>query len=162
VVLRPQVILPPPELDHLGFSVRIKDLSAEDPAEDMIVDLDEMPAGKVVGGSPAIEDGGADYEVGDILTVVGGTRVRSATFRVTTVAAGVITGVQLVDPGDEYTVDPDLEGNEVEGGRIDDSLILRRDPPAHRKTAIVEEMHVAELTVVVVGAGADALMHVAV
>lgn len=64
----------------------------------------------------AINSGGiATYVVDDILTVAGGTAVRAATMRVTTVSTGVITGIELVDPG-EYSVLPSLTANAVTGG----------------------------------------------
>lgn len=70
-------------------------------------------------GSVALNDGGvATYVVDDILTAAGGTVApggRAATFRVITVNTGVITAVELVDPG-EYTVMPPLTANAVTGG----------------------------------------------
>ena len=76
----------------------------------------DMPAGNVV-ASGAIDTAGTGYQVNDIVSVDGGTAVRAATFRVTTVGgSGEITGIELVDPGDSYTVDPDLTANAVTGG----------------------------------------------
>lgn len=49
--------------------------------------------------------GGADYEVGDRGTISGGTFTQQATYQVTAVAAGVVTGVEILDGG-EYTVNP--------------------------------------------------------
>lgn len=68
-------------------------------------------------GSIALNDGGtATYAIDDILTAAGGTFTRAATFRVITVSTGVITAVELVDPG-EYTVAPTpLTANPVTGG----------------------------------------------
>lgn len=68
-------------------------------------------------GAVALGDGGtATYVIDDILTAVGGTFTRAATFRVITVSTGVITAVELVDPG-EYTVLPTLmTANPVSGG----------------------------------------------
>lgn len=67
-------------------------------------------------GAVAINDGGvATYIVDDILTAVGGTFQRAATFRVTSVNTGVIDGIELVDPGD-YSVLPSLTANAVTGG----------------------------------------------
>ena len=65
----------------------------------------------------ALNDGGtATYAIDDILTAVGGTFVRAATFRVITVSTGVITAIELVDPG-EYSVLPDtMTANPVSGG----------------------------------------------
>ncbi|MHA2063686.1 MAG: hypothetical protein ACXABY_04805 [Candidatus Thorarchaeota archaeon] len=67
-------------------------------------------------GAVALNDGGvATYVIDDILTAVGGTFTRAATFRVITVSTGVITAVELVDPG-HYSVAPSLVGNAVSGG----------------------------------------------
>ena len=67
-------------------------------------------------GAVAVNSGGtATYAVNDILTAAGGTFTRAATFRVTTVNVGVITAVELVDPG-EYTVLPSMTANAVTGG----------------------------------------------
>ena len=67
-------------------------------------------------GAVALNDGGvATYAIDDILTAVGGTFTRAATFRVITVSTGVILTVELVDPG-EYTVLPSMTANAVSGG----------------------------------------------
>ena len=47
----------------------------------------------------SITAGGTGYAVNDVLTVVGGTFGHAATLKVTTVASGVVTGVQLLDAG---------------------------------------------------------------
>lgn len=70
--------------------------------------------------SVVLNSGGvATYLVDDILTAAGGTLApggRAATFRVITVSTGVITAIELVDPGD-YTVPPTpLTANPVTGG----------------------------------------------
>lgn len=57
----------------------------------------------------AVAAGGIGYVVGDILTASGGTFSQAATFRVKTVAAGVVTAVIIVQHG-AYTVNP---GNPV-------------------------------------------------
>lgn len=83
-------------------------------------------AGRITGveqfsvGSVVLNSGGvATYVVDDILTAAGGTLApggRAATFRVITVSTGVITAIELVDPGD-YTVAPTpLTANPVTGG----------------------------------------------
>jgi len=60
--------------------------------------------------------GVATYVVDEILTAAGGTFTRAATFRVITVSTGVITALELVDPG-EYSVLPaTLTANPVTGG----------------------------------------------
>jgi hypothetical protein len=68
-------------------------------------------------GAVALNDGGvATYVIDDILTAAGGTFTRAATFRVITVSTGVITAVELVDPG-EYSVLPaTMTANPVTGG----------------------------------------------
>jgi hypothetical protein len=53
----------------------------------------------------AIQAGGTGYTAADILTVGGGTASRAATLRVTSINAGVVDGIELVDPG-EYSVLP--------------------------------------------------------
>jgi hypothetical protein len=65
----------------------------------------------------ALNSGGvATYVIDDILTAVGGTFTRAATFRVITVSTGVITAIELVDPG-EYSVLPaTMTANPVSGG----------------------------------------------
>jgi hypothetical protein len=75
-------------------------------------------------GSIALNDGGvATYVIDDILTAAGGTFTRAATFRVITVSTGVITAVELVDPG-EYTVLPaTMTANPVTGGGGTGALI---------------------------------------
>lgn len=79
--------------------------------------IDVVAEGGVSGVTAvALGDGGtATYIIDDILTAVGGTFTRAATFRVLTVSTGVILTVELVDPG-EYTVDPSLIDNAVTGG----------------------------------------------
>lgn len=90
-----------------------------------IVEVDGLDANQAEGrlGTPrkhldgALNDGGtATYIVDDILTAVGGTFTRAATFRVTSVDTGVIDGLELVDPG-EYTELPAImTANPVTGG----------------------------------------------
>ena len=68
-------------------------------------------------GAVALNDGGtATYVVDEILTAVGGTFTRAATFRIITVNTGVITAVELVDPGDYTVAPPTLTANPVTGG----------------------------------------------
>jgi hypothetical protein len=63
--------------------------------------------------SGAVEQAGATYSVGDILTVVGGTSTRAASFRVSSVDGGAVDGIALIDPG-HYSVAPaELVDNEV-------------------------------------------------
>ncbi len=78
-----------------------------------VVDLTSVAGLGVV--TAAVNAGGTGYTLLDILTVVGGTFTRAATFRVTGIAGGVVNLVSLVDPG-EYTVAPSLTANAVTGG----------------------------------------------
>jgi hypothetical protein len=57
------------------------------------------------GGNPPIVSGGTGYTVGDTLTAVGGTFTVAATFSVTAVSGGVVTGVTATNQG-VYTVPP--------------------------------------------------------
>lgn len=66
-------------------------------------------------GTVAVNAGGTGYAVNNILTAVGGVFTRAAIFRVITVSTGVITSVELVDPG-EYSELPSLTANAVTGG----------------------------------------------
>lgn len=89
---------------HLSMVVHVYDAV---PVIGVAVD---MPAGNVV-ASGSIDTAGTGYSANDILTVATGTKTRAATFRVTTVGgSGEVTGIELVDPGDAYTVDPTLDG----------------------------------------------------
>lgn len=64
----------------------------------------------------AVNSGGtATYVVGDVLTVVGGTNTHVCTLEVTSVSAGVITGVRITNAG-AYSVDPTTTANAVTGG----------------------------------------------
>jgi hypothetical protein len=89
----------------------------------------------------ALNDGGtATYEVDDILTAAGGTFTRAATFRVTTVNTGVITGLELVDPG-EYSVLPDtMTANPVTGGGGTDALVDLTEFAENSYEAILAQM----------------------
>lgn len=49
--------------------------------------------------------GGADYVVGDVGTITGGTFTEQATYRVEAVSGGAVTAVGILDSGD-YTVNP--------------------------------------------------------
>jgi len=101
-----------------GWDVLVRLSGAAALTTDLFVQLktSDVPSTFKFAGSVAVNDGGtATYLVGDILTAIGGTFSRAATFRVTTVSTGVITGAELADPGD-YTVDPSLTANAVTGG----------------------------------------------
>lgn len=54
-------------------------------------------------GSITVAAGGSDYEVGDVLTLVGGTKTTTATFTVATVSSGAVTAVTITNAG-VYTV----------------------------------------------------------
>lgn len=53
----------------------------------------------------AVVAGGTGYAVGDEFAIVGGTSTIQATGMVTAEAAGVVTGVKIIEPG-QYTVNP--------------------------------------------------------
>jgi hypothetical protein len=53
--------------------------------------------------STAITTGGTGYAVNDTITVVGGIAISAATYTVATVAAGVVTGLTVVTPGNYST-----------------------------------------------------------
>lgn len=55
--------------------------------------------------SATVGSGGSGYSVGQVLTVVGGTFTTAATFEVTTVSVGAVTGVNLLSGG-TYTAAP--------------------------------------------------------
>jgi hypothetical protein len=64
--------------------------------------------------SPVINAGGTGYTVNDVLTIVGGTRTVAAQLTVTSVSAGVITGVTILGGG-TYTATPTYPAS-VTGG----------------------------------------------
>ena len=97
------------DFSGLGIYFLVHDLATEDPDPDIEVDV-TMPSGNVV-ASGTIDTAGTGYSENDILTPATGTKTRAATFRVTSVGgSGEVTGIELVDPGDRYTVDPTLDG----------------------------------------------------
>lgn len=81
---------------------------------DLLKQLEEIATGRHM-ATAAISAGGTGYTVGDILSIAGGTKTHTATLEVTTVAAGVITGLRI-QHGGAYTVDPTTTGNAVTGG----------------------------------------------
>jgi hypothetical protein len=92
------------------WSLRIKVLDATTPIS---IQANGGVSGVV---TVAVNDGGiATYIVGDVMTLSGGTFSRAATFRVTTVSTGVITGLEVIDPG-EYTVNTGLTAVALTGG----------------------------------------------
>ena len=97
-----------------GYNMAIRVIGAADTNGNVFV---EAKAGESLAiGAVALNDGGvATYVIDEILTAVGGTFQRAATFRVITVSTGVILTIELVDPGD-YSVLPSLTANAVSGG----------------------------------------------
>jgi hypothetical protein len=92
----------------LVLNVLVEDLGGT-PDADIVVET-VMPDDKVV-ASGTIDTAGTGYSENDILTPATGTKTRAATFRVTAVGgSGEVEGIELVDPGDRYTVDPTLDG----------------------------------------------------
>jgi hypothetical protein len=68
--------------------------------------VDVKTTGGVLGAaSAAVAVGGTGYSVNDVVTLVGGTFTRAATFKVTAEAGGVVTSVALIDAG-QYTALP--------------------------------------------------------
>lgn len=80
----------------------------------MLTKLSDFVCGRGV-STAAVNAGGTGYVVGDVLSVLGGTSSAVAQAEVTTVAAGVVTAVIMVQSG-TYTVDPSLTANAVTGG----------------------------------------------
>lgn len=66
-------------------------------------------------GTPVVAAGGTGYAVDDVLTVSGGTSVTPTTLRVVTVSTGVITEVEIVEPG-LYSVAPTNDVSVTGGG----------------------------------------------
>lgn len=62
-----------------------------------------------------INAGGSGYTSGDVLTLSGGTATTPATFSVTSVQAGAVTGVSLVQGG-AYTAHPASNNRATTGG----------------------------------------------
>jgi hypothetical protein len=58
----------------------------------------------------AINAGGSSFAANDTVTLTDGTFTRAATFLVTTVSGGAITGLRIIDSG-AYSVDPDLSAS---------------------------------------------------
>ena len=100
--------------EDTGYDMSIRIVGAADPLGNVFVEA--KSAESLAIGAVALNSGGiATYVIDDILTAVGGTFQRAATFRVITVSTGVITAIELVDPGD-YSVLPSLTANAVTGG----------------------------------------------
>lgn len=94
----------------------------------------------------ALDDGGtATYLIDDILVAVGGTFVRAATFRVITVSTGVITALELVDPGEYSVLPPIMTANPVSGGGGTAALVDLTEFASNSYEAILAQM-VTEIT----------------
>lgn len=91
---------------------------------DSVPVIDETATG-VLGCSSvsAVAAGGTLYAANDVLTLVGGTFTRAATYNVVTEAAGVVTVIELIDPG-EYTVAPTSPIATTNDGSGDDACTL--------------------------------------
>lgn len=79
-----------------------------------LIEIEASPSGIAV-TSGVIGAGGTGYTANDIVTLGGGTSSRAATFRVTSENAGVVDGIELVDPG-EYSVAPASSPQTTTGG----------------------------------------------
>jgi hypothetical protein len=101
-----------PEFDHLSLEVTVHGQSPE------ISDTVTAPTGNVV-KTVTINGAGTGYSVNDILVLSTGTFTRAATCRVTAETGGLIDSVELVDPGDAYTVDPTASAGATTGGNAD-------------------------------------------
>lgn len=73
---------------------------------DLVDQLDAFIVGDHV-ATVAIVSGGSSFAVDDIITLTDGTFDTAARFIVTSVSAGVITGIRIYDSG-SYSADPDL------------------------------------------------------
>lgn len=93
--------------DYEGCKFRVK--VGPDPTGSShkdIVDVEvELASGVEAASAVAINAGGTGYVTGDVLTVSGGTATSAVKLEVTSVAAGVIDGIKIVDPG-QYTAKP--------------------------------------------------------
>lgn len=87
-----------------------------------------------------IAGGGTGYAVEDILTVSGGTFGEAARLEVTAVAAGVITGVQLIDAGTYDASDTPTSPVSVTGGSGNDdatfTLTFQDQEALHPRTGL--------------------------
>lgn len=86
-----------------------------------LIEVRAQPDGIAVTAG-AINAGGTGYSDNDIVTVGGGTFTRAATFRVVSQSAGVVTAIEVVDPG-EYTVLPSNPAS-VTGGTGGNDLTI--------------------------------------
>lgn len=101
--------------EDVGYNMRIRVTGAADGDGNFFA---EAKSGEslAIGETVVIDDQGVlTYVLDDILTVIGGTFQRAATFRVVSLDTGTVDGVELVDPGD-YSVLPSLVANAVSGG----------------------------------------------
>lgn len=100
--------------EDAGYNMRVRVIDAADGDGNFFL---ETKAGEslAIDGFAIDNQGAATYVLDDILTVIGGTFKRAATFRVTSLDTGTVDGVELVDPGD-YSVMPSLVANAVSGG----------------------------------------------
>lgn len=71
--------------------------------------------------APTVTAGGTGYKVGDLLTVVGGTKTAATTLVVTSVSSGAITGISLLTAG-SYSAAP-ISPVSVSGGSGTDATL---------------------------------------
>ena len=94
---------------------------------------------------------GTGYAVGDTGTLVGGTG-ENATYKVKTVAAGVITELLIIDPGHGYSVDDTLAGEKITGAgvglEIDVETVMSIAPVAY-PAAQPAESAIPEIRVII-------------
>lgn len=82
--------------------------------QDMVDQLEQLATGRHV-SIAQVNAGGTGYVVGDVCTVDSGTRSHDSTVEVTSVVAGVVSGIRL-RTGGAFTVDPTLVGASTTGG----------------------------------------------
>ncbi len=108
-----EVVVADAALDS-GYDMHMRVVDAADGDGNVFVSV-KSGESLAIEGFVIDDQGIATYVLDDILTVIGGTFNRAATFRVTSLDTGTVDGVELADPGD-YTVLPSLVANAVSGG----------------------------------------------
>ena len=103
--------------DAANLAYRVQVTTA---AGTQIADFTGKPEGvSALAATATVNVGGtATYVVGDILTLAdpGNDALKSATYRVTTVSTGVVTGVELADPGHYLSTPANATGVATTGG----------------------------------------------
>lgn len=100
--------------EDAGYTMAMRAVGAADGDGNVLVTANGSES-LAIEGHVIDNQGAATYVLDDILTVIGGTFARAATFRVVSLDTGTVDGVELADPGD-YSVLPSLVANAVSGG----------------------------------------------